>query len=198
MYSSTPFVADGIGALVVNGADAPPRALVAGLRRTNRKAGGERDRDAEVHAHLADRIGQVTEGKRRIGAGIDRDDGPAAAPDHFIHTEVVEVPAVREVHVRVAICRAREQFVQQRADAESRQRLRPARCAGLAGIPEPDASRALNTVNRKVCAPLAAAPMFEFTAAPDVVIASPSVTPPAYPTTADNRRSPRRSAARKT
>ena len=50
---------------------------------------------------------------------------------------------------------------------------------GTPGFPSQTPSRALNTVSRNVIARDASGPMFELTAAPDVVSASPSVIPEA-------------------
>ena len=63
------------------------------------------DGDAEVDADLADGVAEILEDVLRVGAGVADDDAVAAAQHHLVQAEVLEVPAVGEVDVRVA-CRS--------------------------------------------------------------------------------------------
>ena len=111
-----------------------PLSVLRHLRRRR-----ERDRHAEVDADLANRVAEILERVPAVAAGIADDDVVAAAEHHLVHAEVVEVSAIREIHVRVGVGRAAEHLAEQRRRTPARIAQPPCVRAGRTRIAEPRA-----------------------------------------------------------
>src|SRR5438045_3228350 len=57
------------------------------------------DLHAEVRTAAADQVTQVFERERSILPGVARDDVPASAANQFVNTEILKMPAIRDVDV---------------------------------------------------------------------------------------------------
>src|SRR5678815_4528597 len=97
------------------------------------------DGDPEIDPHLANRTAKIFEEIVAVAASVDRHDMPAAAQDHFVETEVVEVAAVREVHVGVGVRGVAERLSEKRKRRVCGASLIPCAGTGVAGVAEPPA-----------------------------------------------------------
>ena len=80
----------------------------------------EADVDAEIDRDLAHRVAEILEGEFRIAAGIADDDAAAAAPDHLVEPEILEVPAVGEIDVVAVVRGQAEHLADERQDRDRR------------------------------------------------------------------------------
>ena len=97
------------------------------------------DVDAEIGAALLDGVAEILEGDVAVLAGIAGDDEPAAAADQFVDAEVLEVPAVREIHPRPIVGGHAEQLAQQLDQRQPRAFVGPDLCPARVAQPPAEA-----------------------------------------------------------
>ena len=99
----------------------------------------ELDPDAEIEGDAADRIAEILEGAFRIAARIADDDRAAAAPDHLVEAEILEMTTVGEIDELAVVVGEAQRLVDEGFCRELRSAQGEARRAGGAGIAEPTA-----------------------------------------------------------
>src|ERR1700735_2287191 len=126
---------------MVQKAVANPRDGVAFGLLPQRLEGAIREIDGDLHvyADLAQSVPQVSAGQPRIAGRIAHYDVTAPPPHHFIDSEILEMPAVRQIHVLAGVIGETEGFPNNGCDRRSRPILTPGLRARLAGIPQPGA-----------------------------------------------------------
>ncbi len=105
---------------------------LAGPRHVHR---AELDGDSEVDPNPAQRVRQVRKRVVRVAAGVRHDDHAAPADHHRPQTQVLEMPAVRQIDVRVRVRLESEQLANERPDAE--RGIAPLPRGGIARVAEP-------------------------------------------------------------
>ncbi|MGH8637284.1 MAG: hypothetical protein ACREUZ_09145 [Burkholderiales bacterium] len=104
--------------------DAVDGGLTGVFDRLN-ASGADGDLDTEIRPALPDGIAQAAEGQCAVLFCVAGDDEAAAPAHQLVHAEVLEMPAVREVHEVGAIVGEAEQLVDQVQQAAARARAQP-------------------------------------------------------------------------
>ena len=101
-------------------------------RFTDADAAVEHDGDPHVDADLADGVRQIVKRERGVATGIDHENVATAAQHHLIQAEVLEVAAVRQVHVRAVVGCAAEHFGEKGSETMLRLAAAPLRLGRIA------------------------------------------------------------------
>ncbi len=97
-----------VDARIADDSDRAVRVAVWTMRWADANASREIDRDPEIDSDFADRIAQILERVVAIARRIGDDDEPAAPRDHFVQSEIFEMPAIGQIHVRIPVGRPAE------------------------------------------------------------------------------------------
>ena len=110
------------------------RAVVAQRVGRGDLSNVEVDLHAQVRAALANRVAEILESVAGVGAGIARDDVAATPAHELVDAEVLEVPAVGEIHVAARFVGEPEDLAQQMEQRDLRSRLLPRVLVALARV----------------------------------------------------------------
>ena len=68
------------------------------------------DARSEIRARLLDQAHQIVELIAPVRIRVASHDHPAASPDQFIHGQVLEMPAIREIDISLLLIAVRNYF----------------------------------------------------------------------------------------